>query len=197
MGSHVPVIVGSNSDETRLFLSTLPATPEAYASAVTSLVGPTLGARVLAAYPADEYASPGAALVAATTDPRFTCTAATTVQTLLAGQSEPVYRYFFTHTMDGGALRSRGAFHGLELFFVFGHVDSTAYQASPSESALSDAMIAYWSQFAKTGDPNQPSQVAWPRAAAGSDPYLGLDSQVTAGDGVRTAQCDFWSGLTR
>ena len=136
-------------------------------------------------------------MIAATTDPRFTCTAANAVQSFVAGQSQPVYRYFFTHTMDGGALRPLGAFHGLELFFVFGHVGSTGYQPSPGEVALSDAMIGYWSRFAKTGDPNGGGAPSWPRATAGADPYLALDATIAAGDGVRTTQCDFWSSLTR
>ncbi|MFI5046618.1 MAG: carboxylesterase/lipase family protein [Acidimicrobiia bacterium] len=195
--NHVPVVVGSNADESALFVRSLPTTPDAYAAALTSMVSAGLAARVLAAYPVEQYASPGAALIAATTDPRFTCSAANTVQALVAGQSQPVYRYFFTHTMDGGVLRALGAFHGVELFFVFGHVGSTGYVPSAGEVALSDAMIGYWSRFAKTGDPNGGGAVVWPRATAGADPYLSLDATITAGDGVRTAQCDFWSSLTR
>ena len=57
-------------------------------------------------------------------------------------------------------------------------------------------MIGYWSCFAATGNPNGGGAPEWPRATTGSDPYLKLDTTIAAGDGVRTAQCDFWDGLT-
>jgi para-nitrobenzyl esterase len=56
--------------------------------------------------------------------------------------------------------------------------------------------MGYWSRFASTGDPNGGGAVEWPRANAGADPYLVLDASIVAGDGVRTAQCDFWDTLS-
>ena len=163
--SQVPVIVGSNEDETALFVRGIP-TPDAYTAALAKMVGPALTQQILAAYPVDQYASPLAAMIAATTDPRFTCTARNTVRALLEGQQQPVYRYYFTHTMDGGPLRPLGAFHGLELFFVFGDVAVPNYDPSTNEVALSDAMIGYWSRFAATGNPNGDRAAEWPPAKA-------------------------------
>ena len=107
-----------------------------------------------------------------------------------------MYRYFFTHTFAGGPLAVLGAFHGAELFFVFGNLATPTHQPTAEETALSDAMIGYWSRFAATGNPNGGGAPEWPRAKAGADPYLQLDTTITAADGVRTAQCDFWDGLT-
>jgi para-nitrobenzyl esterase len=195
-GNQVSVIVGSNEDESARFVRNV-SDANAYATSLTALVGPALAQRILAEYPVTAYDSPRAAMIAATTDPRFTCTARNTVRALVAGQRQAVYRYFFTHTMDGGALRLLGAFHGLDVFFVFGHVSTPNYKSSTAETALSDAIIGYWSRFARTGDPNGGGAVEWPRATAGADPYLGLDASIVAGDGVRTAQCDFWDAITR
>ena len=114
----------------------------------------------------------------------------------MQGQPEPVYRYYYTHVFASGPLASLGAFHGAELFFVFGNLATVAHQPTPEETALSDAIIGYWSRFAATGNPNGDGAPDWPRAKAGSDPYLKLDTTIAAGDGVRTAQCDFWDGLT-
>ncbi len=194
-GNRVPVIVGSNEDESALFVRDV-ADANAYATALANSVGPAVTQKILAQYPVSAYDSPLAAMIAATTDPRFTCTARKTVRALVAGQQKPVYRYFFTHTMDGGVLRLLGAFHGLDVFFVFGHLDTQNYRPSAAETALSDAMIGYWSRFAATGNPNGGGAVEWPPAKAGADPYVGLDSTIAAGDGVRTAQCDFWDSLT-
>ena len=194
-GNHVPTIVGSNEDESALLVGDV-QTADGYATALADSVGPALTQRILAAYPVDQYESPRAALIAATTDPRFTCTARNTVRALLEGQSEAVYRYYFTHTMASGPLALLGAFHGAELFFVFGNMKTPTYTPTADEVALSDAMIGYWSRFAATGNPNGGGAPEWPPAQAGADPYLKLDTTITAADGVRTAQCDFWASLT-
>lgn len=194
-GNHVPTIVGSNEDESALFVRDV-TTADQYASALADSVGPALTQRILAEYPVDQYATPRAAMIAATTDPRFTCTARNTVRALLQGQSEAVYRYYFTHTMSGGPLALLGSFHGAELFFVFGHVQTPTYKPTADETAVSDAMIGYWSRFAATGNPNGGGAPEWPEAKAGADPALLVDTAIAAADGVRTAQCDFWDGLT-
>ena len=136
-------------------------------------------------------------MIAVTTDALFTCAARRTVQAAVAGQGQPVYRYFFTHTMAGGALRVLGTFHALDLFFVFGHLDTTGYVPTADEQALSVAMMHAWAKFAATGDPNGTGAPAWSRAEVGADPYLQLDTPISSGDGVRTQQCDFWDSLSR
>jgi hypothetical protein len=49
--------------------------------------------------------------------------------------------------------------------------------------------------FAASGDLNGASAVAWPAYDAAVDSYLRLDTPIVAGEGVRTAQCDFWERL--
>ena len=183
--NRVPMIVGSNADETAIFVRNV-QTPDEYRAAVTAMA-PAAAAAILAEYPAESYASGRAAMIAVTTDALFTCGARRTVRAALAGQGQPVYRYFFTHTMAGGVLRALGAFHGLELFFVFGHLDTTGYTPTADEQALSVAMMHAWANFAATGDPNGTGAPAWPRAKAGADPFVQLDTPTASGDGVRTA----------
>ena len=71
-----------------------------------------------------------------------------------------------------------GACHGLELPFVFGHVDRGApltenwpAPEGPNEKALSDAMMAYWTSFARSGVPRAPGQADWP-AYAPDESYM-------------------------
>ena len=193
--NRVPMIVGSNADETAIFVRNV-QTPEEYRAAVTAMA-PAAAAQILAQYPVESYASGRAAMIAVTTDALFTCNARRTVRAALAGQGQPVYRYFFTHTMAGGALRTLGAFHGLDLFFVFDHLDTTGYTPTADEQALAIAMMHAWAKFAATGDPNGTGAPAWPRAKAGADPFVQLDTPTASGDGVRTQQCDFWDSLSR
>ena len=54
------------------------------------------------------------------------------------------------------------------------------------EQALSATMVKYWTQFAKTGDPNVTGNPNWPAYTAANDSILTLDTpaanvQVTTG----------------
>ena len=88
-----------------------------------------------------------------------------------------------------------GAAHGLEIPFVFGHFDLgplTAFlftdDSLEGRNALSRAMMSYWANFARTGDPGRggdntlPQWRAWSGAQGGSKMML-LDTP--AGGGLR------------
>lgn len=192
--NHVPFVVGANENETG---ASVPDMTEAeYTSAVTALLG-TLAPAVLAEYPVADYATPRDAYVALTSDAKFICTARKTARAAAGSQDEPVFRYHFTHVLDNvGAMgKKNGAFHGLELFFVFGHLDVAGYNPSTAEVALSEQIGGYWARFGRTGDPNGDGAVLWPVYDGATDPYLKLDSTISAEQGVHTDKCDFWDSL--
>ena len=199
--AHVPMIVGANGDETGKAAAALQppiASDAAYQAAVDKQFGAYASA-VLAQYPSSSFASPEQAYVAVTTDARFVCPARQTLRAAQAGAPEVAERrYFFTHAVEnaGPAIRAQGAWHGEELLFVFHTFGAAAgYVPTAAESALSDAMVGYWSRFAAGGDPDGAGAAAWPAFTAAGDEYLGLDDTIAAGAGVRTARCDFWDGL--
>ena len=47
-------------------------------------------------------------------------------------------------------------------------------QATEADARLSDVMQRYWTNFAKTGNPNGPGLPAWPQFDAKSGAYLEL-----------------------
>ena len=59
--------------------------------------------------------------------------------TLSRAQSEPVYRYLFTHAMERGPDAPLGAFHILSQFFLFGRYQTYPYQASDAGAWLVEA----------------------------------------------------------
>lgn len=191
----VPFAIGANSDETS---RTAPMIPDAqtYANIIHTQFGQTIGDQVLAQYPAASYPTPRAAYVAVTTDARFVCEARLIAKTVAAQQTQPVWRYFFAHPLDNApALKPLGAWHGLELLWVFHHLDVGGYTPSAAELTLSDSMIGYWARFGTTGDPNGPGATMWPQYVPASDPTIVLDDTITSMNGIRTAKCDFWESL--
>src|ERR1700753_3220374 len=79
------------------------------------------------------------------------------------------YFYFFDHGYPAAEARGLHAFHGAELSFVFGRVGKDAVlppnwpaPTGPKDQVISDAMMAYWTSFARTGVPKAPGQPDWP-----------------------------------
>lgn len=76
---------------------------------------------------------------------------------LHAATRRNTFLYRFEHTPPG----EQGARHGVEMQYVFGHPNPKA-PWTDADRKLSQTMAAYWTNFAKTGDPNGPGLPAWP-----------------------------------
>jgi para-nitrobenzyl esterase len=127
------------------------------------------------------------------TDTTFRCGAVITAERHSATGAR-AYSYQFEQSLPGHP--TEGAQHSFELPYVFGNlltdgVLGGAYTAS--DRALSDAMVGYWTNFARAGDPNGPGLPAWPTFDPASRAYMRFATAYTAdasvGHGLRQSAC--------
>ncbi len=193
-GAHakVPLLVGSNGDETNLTMPLVTTEAESLAF-VSALVGPTLAQSALNLYPTSTYGTPRKALVQLTTDAFFGCSARHAARAAARGQpGVGVYRYLFTRA----PVALRGAFHGVELTYVFAHLADVTTSPSAADLAVESSVVNAWANFAATGNPNVTGAPAWALYSS-TEPVQRLDSPVTEVKPWRNAECDFWDGVTQ
>jgi para-nitrobenzyl esterase len=183
--SAVPVILGSNRDENKLFML---ASSDAVAriSRVPLWLKDERRYDVMAHYQALAWKAEGVDEPA---------------RALRASQGPTVFAYRFDWDEEPRFLwldfaKLLGAAHGLEIPFVFGRLtfagaDRFLFDEArrPAAEDLSRKMMSYWSEFAHSGDPGRgragdlPRWPAWDASAPDAPRFMILDTE--AGGGLR------------
>jgi para-nitrobenzyl esterase len=80
------------------------------------------------------------------------------------GKSKAFYYYFDQHPdyPADSPQADRGSPHGQDVAYVFQHLNSSNPQITKTDFEISEAMAAYWTNFAKNGDPNGNDVPVWP-----------------------------------
>lgn len=158
--NHVPMLVGFNAGELRslrVLLPPIPATAADYERQVKERFG-DLSAAYLKQYPSSNLTE---SVLAASRDGLYGWTA----QRLAMKQAalgQPSYLYFFNHSYASEVPLDLQAFHASEIPYVFGQIGPNVKLPArwprppdtPEERALSNAMMDYWTSFARTGVPS-------------------------------------------
>ncbi|HEX8757558.1 MAG TPA: carboxylesterase family protein, partial [Steroidobacteraceae bacterium] len=163
--AHVPILAGFNSGEIRslrVLAPPVPASAAQYEKVIRDRYGPLAG-EFLRLYPATNLEE---SILAATRDGLYGWTAVRLVRKQ-TGLGLPSYLYLFDHGYPAADAAHLHGFHASELPFVFGTLDATPplwpkVPASPPQAALSDAMLDYWTSFARTGKPRATDAPDWP-----------------------------------
>lgn len=213
--NRVPVLMGTNRDEGELFIAGAEFTRGAafdesdYRPQIADLIGAAAGSplvdEVAAEYPLANYADTAHALAAISTDSRFACSGLAEARGL-AGTVN-TYAYAFA---DRGApsllppspsFADYGAAHAYEIAYVINTESAMRERgAGDDQIALSNAMIDYWSSFARSGDPNPASGTRpfWETFASNNN-YQELiaptPAALTASDFSARHHCAFWQSF--
>ena len=152
----VPVMIGYNSDEGENFAP--PKTSQEYIALTKHRYG-AFAESLLKAYPPGDGALPKSARDL-TRDIVFGWHTWTWARLQSEHGKSKVFYYFFDQAPDGpDGVRAR---HTRDIYYVFGHLDQLPNEhTTPVDQAISDAMVKYWVNFAKFGDPNSPGVPQW------------------------------------
>ncbi|WP_158915626.1 carboxylesterase/lipase family protein [Caulobacter sp. S45] len=171
--AHVPLIIGTNSDEGSLTPYYASAADQTMALYRLRAATDTLRA----SYGAD---APDAATLRrwAFADTIFGAPARKIATE--ASSAAPVFLYRFGYVRQDQQGRRPGAAHGSEMVFAFDTLATAHAPADPKDEAVAKTMHGCWASFAKTGRPACPDAAAWPAYDAKRDTLMlfGADGAV-------------------
>lgn len=180
----ISLLIGNNSRE-----RTPPqATPEEVSAAMDAMYGP-LASRALTLYPVGGTADAlyGGRAAQWVVDTMYRCPVVAQLNWQTAAGNAG-YEYQFDHA--GPGREALGAVHGTEVPYVFG---SLGAQYGAADHEISAALQNYWTNFAKSGDPNGSGLPQWPKFDITARGYLEFtDSGPVAREGLRRPFCDLY-----
>jgi para-nitrobenzyl esterase len=105
--------------------------------------------------------------------------------------AQPTYLYFFDHARPLGADQTYsevdtpdklGTFHSSEYPYIFGTLDVLSRNWTADDRALSARLQAYWTNFARSGNPNGNGLPQWPKFDAGGAVTMQLGDRTGPGE---------------
>nr|VZI42558.1 unnamed protein product [Spirometra erinaceieuropaei] len=139
-------------------------------------------------------------------DIEFTCGTHKFAQLVAELPNAIVYVYNFVHkTRNNGFPDWTGAMHGYEIDYVFGMPFSDTfkrnfYNYTAEETTLSETVMKYWTNFARTGNPTPVTKGSrtkpdWPEYDLESGKYMEIGLKRAVKSHHRREQCNVWNLL--
>jgi para-nitrobenzyl esterase len=188
--AHVPLLAGWNRDEGS-FVAMGGMTAVQWKATATERFGDR-APDFLALYPGTDDDQALRAAIDYNSDTFIAFSTWKWVQAQVKTGGAPVYRYHLELAAPPSKFHPGSyAFHSDDIEYVFGTLDTRPGAVwRPEDRKLSEEMMNYWTNFAKTGDPNGAGLPEWPRFDKTSE-IIHLDSTITAGPDTTQTRYQF------
>jgi len=208
----VPLMIGFNRDEAAVVMKLIPslyyALPPRYEKKLVKMgFTEAEAARISELYPLDEFDNrPVLAYGRMFGVDSMACGG---YEGLMAAAEHQPETWFYRFDYDDHKYgKSLGSFHGLEILFIFDHLDGVYHlnlfnerNLAPAED-LARIVQSYWINFARTGDPNGLDSEGveqlpeWAAFRPGAPAVQMLDDHTRSEPGTALAErCEFWREL--
>ena len=190
-----PLIIGTVTEESRDFVyGTLPKpiSSSEYIGIVLALFGEN-GFKVIKQFPPDGSNDQRGLVARIVTQWVFACS------TRVFARKAASYSYVFGYPFDTeNSRQSIGckdhACHADDLPFTF---ESSWNKFTDAGKRVSQSMATYWTNFAKSQDPNEPlrTPLSWPRLTTENEKYMYIQDPLQIGANYLKNDCDFWDEI--
>jgi para-nitrobenzyl esterase len=184
----VPMIVGNNANEMTALMPPMQSTTLFVAGAKERYGG--MADQFLRAYPADSDAQAIESAYEVMRDEMFGWNMREWARMQAKTGHYPAYRYYFSHRPPGPEGERLGASHGVDIAYVFGNLSVFPFPWNDADRRLSEEIMSYWTNFAKTGDPNGMGLPKWPVYNRADDNVLDFGDPVSVRMHVNQAGLD-------
>lgn len=179
----VPLLIGSNAEEARSLTDVTHVKAATFGADVERSFG-ALPPAIVAAYPHTTDEAARQARLDLERDLRFGWDMWAWARLQTATGQGAVYYYWFrqrppfpAHSLYAGW----GASHFAELWYVFDHLNQEPWHWSKADRKVAEMMSRYWTNFARTGDPNGKGLSSWPAFTSTNAQVMSFGDPSTAG----------------
>jgi para-nitrobenzyl esterase len=180
----VPLLIGSNAEEARSLTDVTQVKAASFDADVERSFG-ALPPAIVAAYPHTSDEAARQARLDLERDLRFGWDMWAWARLQAASGQSAVYYYSFqqrppfpTDSLYAGW----GASHFAELWYVFDHLNQEPWRWSKADRKVAETMSRYWTNFARSGDPNGKGLPSWPAFTNTNSRVLYFGDPLTVGE---------------
>lgn len=201
----LPIMHGVVTEEALLFVNLgvkEPMSDLAYIALINFIFG-SHASDILALYPPDGNDNRDILSVLGD-DYMFHCPSFNASTHFYLRSKEPVYYYLYNHSLSFDGWGPRYPFcvnrtcHGAELPLLFNTAPHAGFTISPDEARISKETITYFSNFAKSGNPNFPAPVPtkWLPYNDNEQNALVFNTKgPVQNKNYRSSYCEFWDQI--